>query len=296
VNQVEARPVNIVVCVKPVPGAPAIGGGAGGASGGPAAVDPARHTVNREGLTLVPNRNDKVALETALRLREQAGGGVVTAVLMGPPQAETVARECLAFGADEAWLLSDRALAGSDALATARTLAAAVRRRGRVDLILTGVESSDGGTGQVGPTLATLLGLYHLTAASAVRLTGNGATAATGGLGFEVVIEDAAGTTFEAEAPLLVTMARTACRPRTVTMMGIVKARSRPLVTLDCRALGVDPAQVGEAGSPTRVSRLLPYKVEKKAEMLSGDLEEQARGLARLLMDKGCLGGGAARD
>lgn len=336
----EGRPLNIVVCVKPVPDTRP--------RGGAAAIDAGRKTVNREGVTLVPNRNDRVALEAALRLRDQAGGGTLTAVLMGPPRAETVARECLAIGADEAWLVSDRALAGSDVLATARALAAAVRRRGEVDLVVTGMESSDGGTGQVGPTLATLLGLYHVAGATAIRLARSGPGGgegvvrrpSPGALRLEVDVGEAGradgegsggegsggegsggegsggegsggegsggerrggkgssgvpAMTLEAETPVLVAVARTACKPRATTMLGIVKGRSRPLVVLDCEALGLDPAQVGEKGSPTRVSRLLLYQAGKKAEMLAGGMEEQAQGLARLLREKGFLPPGGA--
>ncbi len=294
--------MNIVVCVKPVPDP--------GASVG-TSVDRATGRVNREGVPLVPNRNDRVALAVALGFREAVGHGQITAILMGPPAAEGAARQCLALGADEAWLVSDRALAGSDALATARALAAAVRRRaaegaggvGPVDLVLAGVESSDGGTGQVGPTLAALLGLYHLAQVTALRPAGCPDGGAAGGrLTAEVdVAASAVGDTRAAEGtlvytanlPLLLTVARTAAKPRTPTAIGIVKARSKPLLTLGCADLGLDPTTVGERGSPTKVTCLLPYTAGRRAEMWGGSPGEQARTAVTWLRDNGFLAGPA---
>lgn len=278
--------MNIVVCVKPVPDPRQAGSGR--------LLDGTTKRVNREGVELVPNRNDRVALEAALQLRDEAGGGTVTAVLMGPPSAEGAARQCLAVGADRAFLVSDRALAGSDALATARALAAAVRHvaevAGAVGLVLTGVESSDAGTGQVGPTLAALLDLDCLPGAVGLRLVARRLEA-------ELPAGDGTGglAAVEAALPVLVTVSRTACEPRATTMMGVVMARSRPLAVLDRAALGLEPSAIGERGSPTRVARLLPYRAGKRAEMLAGDPAEQARALLRLLGEKGFLPGGGAR-
>jgi len=309
----------IVVCVKPVPDPKSVG------SGGPA-VDRASGRVNREGVPLVANRNDRVALEAALRfasgVREE--GARVTALLMGPPAAEAVARQCLALGADEAWLLCDRALAGSDALATAKALAAGARRLGRgkpPDLVVTGVESSDGGTGQVGPTLAALLGLHYVVEVAALRPVRGRApepassredatgTMKTPTLTVEADVateDDREPLVVEAELPLLVTVSRTTLEPPVPTMMGIVKARSRPFEVLTLHDVGLDPSEVGERGSPTKVSRLLPYSGGKTARMLTGSLEEQAQALALWLRENGFLesaashgsgapGGGAGR-
>lgn len=247
-----SRPLGILVCVKPV---------------------------NRQAAKLAADKGDRVALEAALRLKEQIRSRAgVSVLLMGPPAAESVARQCLAAGADEAWLLTDRALAGSDAQATARALAAAIRyldgRAARdshpapvgpavpADLVLTGVASSDGGTGQVGPAVATLLGI--------------GLVAGAGGRELEAL---AAG----AGSPALVTVARTACAPRPSTMLGIVQARSRPLRLLDCATIGLDPATVGENGSATRVSRLVPLEAGSRAKMIGGGPPDQARALVELL-------------
>lgn len=235
--------------------------------------------VDRQAAESTADKGDRVALEVALRLRERAAAGpgpgpatslpVVSVLVMGPPAAEGVARQTLAAGADRAWLLSDRALAGSDAQATARALAAATRylerTAGPVDLVLTGLASSDGGTGQVGPALATLLDLPLV----------HGAT------GLDLV-----------DLPALVTVARTAFAPRAVTMIGIVQARTRPLVLLDCATIGLDARTVGEEGSATRAGRILPSPAGRRAEFLAGNQAEQARAIVELIRGRGLLPSG----
>jgi len=276
----------IAVCVKPVPDP----------RGRTGATEAERRSlrVSREGVDLVPDRGDRVALEAALRVRSEfaaAGwdGASVTVFLMGPPAAETAARQCLALGADRAVLVSDRALAGSDALVTAKVLARAIGKLGGFGLVLTGVESSDGGTGQVGPSLAALLGLDFLPGVTALRAAGDG-----------LVVEVREGdrvAEYGAALPVAASVSRGAYPPRTATLAGIVQARGRPLEILACADLGLTAEEVGALGSPTAVVRLLPYGDGPRAQMLEGTVEEQARALAALLRGHGFAGGerGAAR-
>src|SRR6266496_462196 len=128
--------------------------------------DPATRTLAREGITSVINPYDKRALTEAIRLRSLYGGSI-TAITMGPPQARAALVECLGRGVDRAIHLTDRAFAGSDTLATARTLAAALRRL-HFDLLLLGKFSTDSETGQVGPELAELLDLPQVTGATSI--------------------------------------------------------------------------------------------------------------------------------
>src|SRR5438270_12726701 len=137
--------MNIVVLIKQVPDSEEL------------RFDPATLTLVREGVDLEINPYDKRALTEAMRLRSTLGGRI-TAITMGPPQAREALVECLGRGVDRAIHISDRVFAGSDTLATARTLAAALRRLS-FDLVLAGKATTDSETGQVGPELAELLDL-----------------------------------------------------------------------------------------------------------------------------------------
>ena len=145
--------MHFVCCIKQVPDTAEV------------KIDPQTNTLVRSGIESISNPFDIVALEEALRLKEQYGGRV-TAITMGPPQAEQVLREALSLGADEAILLSDRPFAGADTLATSYTLVKAIAKLNRdhpVDLILCGKQAIDGDTAQTGPGIATRLGYTLLT-------------------------------------------------------------------------------------------------------------------------------------
>ena len=147
--------MNIIVCVKQVP------------ASNETRLDPVTHTILRDGAAIL-NPFDAYAVEEALRLREKLGGEI-TALSMGVPAAQRMLRDVLALGVDRAVLLTDRAFAGSDTLATATALSAAVRHLGGAGLILCGRMASDGDTAQVGPMLATMLGLPCVTDVAAVE-------------------------------------------------------------------------------------------------------------------------------
>jgi len=129
--------MHAIVCIKQVPDTTEV------------KIDPETGTLIREGVPSIINPFDTYAIEEALLLRERFGGRV-TVISMGPPQAEDALREAIAMGADEAILLSDRAFAGADTLATAYTLAEAIKRIGDYDLVICGRQAIDGDTGQVG--------------------------------------------------------------------------------------------------------------------------------------------------
>src|SRR4030042_3755352 len=144
--------MHIVCCLKQVPDTAEV------------KIDPQTNTLVRSGVESISNPFDMVALEMAVRLKAQHGGRV-TAVSMGPPQAESVLREALSLGADEAILLSDRAFAGADTLATSYTLAMTIERLNGempVDLVLCGKQAIDGDTAQTGPGMAPRLGYPQL--------------------------------------------------------------------------------------------------------------------------------------
>ena len=145
--------MHIVVCIKQVPDSAQI------------RVHPVTNTIMRQGVPAIVNPYDLFALEEALRLKDRHGGRV-TVLCMGPPQAEEALRKCVSFGADDAVLVTDRAFAGADTLATSYALASAIRTLGAdqaVDVVFTGKQTIDGDTAQVGPGVAKRLGLQLLT-------------------------------------------------------------------------------------------------------------------------------------
>ncbi|MBK8763363.1 MAG: electron transfer flavoprotein subunit beta/FixA family protein [Burkholderiaceae bacterium] len=150
--------MHIVVCIKQVPDSAQI------------RVHPVTNTIMRQGVPAIVNPYDLFALEEALRLKDQFGGRV-TMLCMGPPQAEDALRKCLSFGATDAILVTDRAFAGADTLATSYALAAAIRKisqEQQVDLVFTGKQTIDGDTAQVGPGVAKRLGMNLLTYVSRI--------------------------------------------------------------------------------------------------------------------------------
>lgn len=150
--------MHIVVCIKQVPDSAQI------------RVHPVTNTIMRQGVPAIVNPYDLFALEEALRLKDRFGGRV-TALCMGPPQAEESLRKCVSFGATDAILVTDRAFAGADTLATSYALAAAIRKIGAeqaVDLVFTGKQTIDGDTAQVGPGVAKRLGMNLLTYVSRI--------------------------------------------------------------------------------------------------------------------------------
>src|SRR5688500_3868715 len=149
--------MNIVVCVKQIPD-PAM----------PGQLDPGSKTLKREG-KLIMDESDSFGVEMGLQLAEKAGGGEVTVVSMVPSAGLQGMRSALAMGAAKAVLVSDDSLTGTDALGTAKVLAAAVKRIGEVDLVLTATESTDGYTGTVPAQLGELLGWPSLTFARAIE-------------------------------------------------------------------------------------------------------------------------------
>ncbi|NLP30987.1 MAG: electron transfer flavoprotein subunit beta/FixA family protein, partial [Clostridiales bacterium] len=151
--------MKIVVCLKQVPDTNEV------------KIDPKTGTLIREGVPSIINPDDKNALEEALVLKEE-NGAHVTVVSMGPPQAEAALREALAMGADEAILVSDRAFAGADTLATSNALAGALRQLD-YDIIFAGRQAIDGDTAQVGPEIAEHLGLPQVTYVEEVKVNGN---------------------------------------------------------------------------------------------------------------------------
>lgn len=254
--------LHIIVCVKPVPDP---------RTWGKLKLDPHTLLLRRGDVPAVINPLDRHAVEQALALRE-AEGGSVTLVSMAPADAEEQLAEAMAMGADRACLLADRAFAGADTLATARTLAAAIRRIGAWDLVFCGAYSADGSTAQVGPQLAELLGVPDLTHVVALEVRDRVVRARS---------EDGDGTlVYETELPAVATFSREANVPRLPTMPGIMRAAHAGVERWTAADLGLENETVGLAGSPTQMLNVFTPPSGRKGEMLEGTPDEAA---ARLI-------------
>jgi electron transfer flavoprotein beta subunit len=224
--------MNVVVCVKQIPDPAA-----------PQALDPQTKTLVREG-KLILDDSDAYGVEMGLQLAEQAGGGEVTLVSMAPGGETSGLRTALAMGAAKAILVSDDALKGSDALATAKVLAKAVERA-QPDLVIAATESTDGYTGTTPAQLAELLGLPSVTFAKKVSVSdGTVRVERQTEAGYDEV---------ESPLPALVTVTAGVVEPRYPSFKGIMAAKSKPVDQLTVADLGIDAGQVGLGGAGQEV-------------------------------------------
>lgn len=232
--------MNIIVCLKQVPDTEAV------------KLNPETNTLVRDGVENIMNPFDRQALEAALMLKDKEGAKV-TVLTMGLPQATDILKEAIAMGADDGILLSDRALAGSDTLATSIALAAAVKHIGGYDLVMCGKQAVDGDTAQVGPEMAEHLEIPQITGALKVDFADGK---------FIVVRENESSVqTLACAAPLLVTVTRAEKEPRFASIKGKMKARKAVIPTLTVADLAIDTKLVGLSGSPTKVKRVFTPEV-----------------------------------
>jgi electron transfer flavoprotein beta subunit len=248
--------MNIVVCIKQVPDTTDV------------KIDPETNTLIREGVESIINPFDMYAIEESVRLKEKLGGKV-TAITMGPPQAEKALREAISMGVDEGILVSDRAFAGSDTWATSYTLTMALRKIGDVDLILCGKQASDGDTAQVGPGIATHLNLPQITYVRKIEEIDDKHIVAERLLenGYEAI---------EAPLPCLLTVVKEINEPRLPSLKGKMAARKAQLVTWTAEDLGTEPGRIGLDGSPTKVVRIFTPPVREGGEILEGEPQDVA--------------------
>jgi electron transfer flavoprotein beta subunit len=221
-------------------------------------MDEVTGTMIREGVEAIINPLDLYAIEAAIRLRERGGGEVVT-VSMGPPKADKAIREAIAMGCDRGVLISDKALAGSDTWATSYVLAAAIKKLGDFDLIICGERATDGDTGQVGPAIASFLGLPCASYISKIE------TLASPVCRVHRLVEDGYEI-LNVEMPALLTVVKEISNPRLPTLRGKAKAKIAEVPVWGPADLGVDPAKIGLEGSPTRVVKIFKPKVTRECE------------------------------
>ncbi len=237
----------------------------------------------REGLELEINPYCRRAIAQGIELA-RASGGTCLAVTLGPPAAEDALREAVAAGADDALLLTDPAFAGSDTLATARALAAALRREEPFDLILTGLNSVDSDTGQVGPELAELLDLPFASGVREMRVDGERLE-----LGCE---RDDGWAEITMEFPALLSVAERLCAPAKVPPEGRATVAVDRVRRISAADLG--PGPWGAQGSPTRVGETRHLPMGRLARKLAGPVPDQVRTAVELLLDRGVIAASGA--
>ncbi len=224
-------------------------------------LDPATYLLVRDGAELVMDPGDANGVEAALRVVE-ANGGEVVAMTMGGERAAEVLRKAMAMGAGSALHIADDRLRGSDALATARVLAAAVKRSG-CELVVAGTESTDGYTGTVPAAVAELLGWPSLTFAKALEVeSGTVRIHRQTPAGHDVV---------ESPLPAVVTVTGAINEPRYPSLRGIMAAKSRPLELLTVDDLGIPPGEVGLAAAGQEVISAAPAPERAAGELIEDD-------------------------
>jgi electron transfer flavoprotein beta subunit len=252
--------MNVIVCVKQIPD-PA----------SPGELDPSTNTLKRQG-KLILDESDSYGVEMALQLVATAGEGEVSIVSMAPNGETSGMRTALAMGAAKGVLVSDPELAGSDALTTAKVLAAAVQRLGGADLVIAGTESSDGYTGTVPEQIAELLALPSVTFAKHIEVDG---------ASLKVSRQTEAGYD-EVTCPLPAVVSVTAgvVEPRYPSFKGIMAAKSKPVDSVTAGDLGVSP--VGWAGAGQQIVDVSEAAARQAGEIIEDDGEAFQRVIAYL--------------
>lgn len=256
--------MNIVVCLKQVPDTNEV------------KIDPVKGTLIREGVPSIINPDDKNALEEALVLKESKGGKV-TVISMGPPQAKDALREALAMGADEAILITDRAFAGADTLATSHALAGALKKLD-YDIVFAGRQAIDGDTAQVGPEIAEHLGIPQITYVEKVNIDGD-----------KIKVRKAWEDGYEdltVKAPVLLTAIKELNVPRYMHMKNIFNVFKQEVKVWTANDIGVDKALLGLSGSPTKVKRSATKEAKGAGEVVNKPFKEAAAYAVSKLKEK----------
>ena len=270
--------MHIVCCVKQVPDTTQV------------KIDPETNTLIRAGVESICNPYDLVAIEAAVQLTESYGGKV-SVISMGPPQAESALRECLSLGASEAVLLSDRAFAGADTLATSYTLSKAIARINAaepVDLVICGKQAIDGDTAQTGPGIATWLGYTQLTYISKIISIENGTITVRREVegGCEII---------EGRLPALLTVELELSSIRYTTLPELIRALRQEVKVWGAKEIDALPERLGLKGSPTSVQEIFAppvrgggtvFDVKEKKEQATEDFLETLFKKEQTLMDE----------
>ena len=273
--------MNIVVCVKAVPSTTEV------------KMDPKTNTIVRDGKQSVVNPFDASALEVALRLKdERAAAGLdtcVTCVSMGIPATERLLCDCVARGADAGLLLSDRAFAGADTLATAYALTCGIKALSAApDLIVCGKMAVDGDTAQIGPELAGAFGVPCVAGVTEVVALEGGAGAGDGDAapGAALILRrdsDEGSELVRVCLPCVITVSKDVATLRMPSISGVRTGEAAAIDVLTAETSGADTARCGLSGSPTQVVRSFVPEREHVSERIEGTAAEQAARLADIV-------------
>jgi len=258
--------MKIIVCAKQVPNTNNV------------KIDPVKGTLIRDGVESILNPDDANALEEALRIKDENPGTTVTVISMGPPQADIMLRECLAMGADEAILLSDRAFGGADTWATSNTIAAAIRKFGPVDIIFCGRQAIDGDTAQVGPQIAERIGVPQVTYVQKLEVKGDHLTV-------QRKLEDGYQV-IDVKMPVLLTAVKELNSPRYMSFKGISDAFEKEVTVWGFKDVPVGADEVGLDASPDKVFRSFAPDPKGAGVKFTGAPKELASQLIAGLTEK----------
>ena len=258
--------MHIIVCIKQVPETTEV------------RINPETNTLMREGVKSIINPFDMYAIEEAIRLKERFGGKI-SVITMGPPQADSALREAISMGADDGYLVCDRAFAGSDTWATSYTLAGAIKKLGSFDLIICGKQASDGDTAQVGPGISTHLNIPQVTYVKKVEEATDKLMRVERMLeeGFEII---------QTPLPALLTVVKEINEPRIPSLKGLMRAKNAKITMFTQKELDLDPQQIGLCGSPTQVVKIFTPTPRVGGQMLKGEIPEIAKQLVELIKDE----------
>lgn len=245
--------MNIIVCIKQVPETTEV------------KINPETNTLIREGVPAIVNPFDENAVEAALKIKEKVGGKI-TVITMGPPQAAEALKTTIAMGADEVYLISDRAFAGSDTWATSYTLAQAIKKIGDYSLILCGKQAIDGDTAQVGPGIAEWLNIPSVTFAVKIEAEGDSAKV-------ERMLEEV-NEVVKTPLPAVITVVKQINEPRMPSLKGMMRAKKIKIKTLKAAELNVDEKNLGLNGSPTQVVKIFTPPPKGGGEILQGEPDD----------------------
>ncbi|UCE96107.1 MAG: electron transfer flavoprotein subunit beta/FixA family protein [Candidatus Bathyarchaeota archaeon] len=262
--------MDVIVCVKHVPET----------AEADLKINPKGTAIEESGLVFDINEWDDYALEEAVQIKEKFEGSV-TAITVGPEEADSTLRKCLARGANKAIRLTDPKFEGSDSFATAKILHNVIKDL-PFNVILTGALASDDGFAAAGPILAELLGIPHATMVKKIELNGDFARVnreLEGGL--EEVID--------VKLPAVFSIQTGINEPRYVSIMGIRKAMQKETQVLGLAEVGLSENEVGESGSWIKTEKMYVPPVEKQAEFLAGAPEEIAAKIADILKSRGLV-------
>ncbi|WNS76961.1 electron transfer flavoprotein subunit beta/FixA family protein [Bacillus sp. DTU_2020_1000418_1_SI_GHA_SEK_038] len=265
--------MHIVVCVKQVPDTKII------------KINPKTNTLDRRSAPAILNPYDAHAVQEAVRIKKMIGEGTISVLSMGPPQATAVIKKSIEIGADKGYLISDRAFAGADTLATSYALSKALERITKeepIDLIICGLHAIDGDTGQVGPGIARRMDIPPIT--NVIEVTSFNTSEKSVLLKRKIANGH---QLIESQYPCLLTVAKEINDIEYSPMTNMIKAaRYEPIIWTVNDLEDVDRSQLGLKGSPTIVGKMFTPPKPEGGKRLEGNADEQVMQLISLLEDK----------